>query len=109
MKLIIAIIQDCDNDNLLNRLAEKGFQATKLASTGGFLREGNSTLMMGVDKEKVDDVLSIIEEVCKKREKYLPYSAHSDAGDGFAIAYSKPIMVGGAAVFVLDIDQYIKL
>ncbi|MER3557036.1 MAG: hypothetical protein C4302_03585, partial [Thermus sp.] len=48
MKLILAIVQDTDAPGLTKALLEKGFQSTKLASTGGFLREGNTTLLIGV-------------------------------------------------------------
>lgn len=109
MKLILAVIHDHDKEDLLSKLVENGFQATKLASTGGFLREGNCTLMIGVEKEKVDEVLIIIEEVCKRRERFLPYHMHADGGNGFSIAYSEPIVVGGAVIFVMDIDKYKKV
>jgi len=109
VKMIIAVIQDNDKENLLRKLVDNGFQATKLASTGGFLREGNCTFLIGVEKEKVNVVLDIIKEICKKREKFLPYPIHSDNYGGFAISYSQPILIGGAVIFLMDIDQYIKI
>ena len=60
MKLVISIVQDDDALDLVDALNEKGYSVTKLATTGGFLKSGNTTLLAGVQKEKVDDVISII-------------------------------------------------
>ncbi|MBP3652308.1 MAG: cyclic-di-AMP receptor, partial [Clostridia bacterium] len=54
MKLIIAIVQDEDASRLVSKLMAEGFGATKLATTGGFLRSGNTTLLTGVDDDKLD-------------------------------------------------------
>ena len=64
MKLVIAIVQDTDAPGLTKALLERGFQSTKLASTGGFLREGNTTLLIGLEDEKVPEVLELIKEKC---------------------------------------------
>ncbi|MGQ9510337.1 MAG: cyclic-di-AMP receptor [Thermaceae bacterium] len=53
MRLILAIVQDADAPGLTKALLEKGFRSTKLASTGGFLREGNTTLLLGVEGEQL--------------------------------------------------------
>ncbi len=67
MKLIIAIVNDEDAIDVIDLLNEKGYRVTKLATTGGFLKSGNTTLMIGIEADKVDTVLSIIEETCKNR------------------------------------------
>lgn len=64
MKLIITIVQDDDAGDVLDILMKKGYRVTKLATTGGFLKSGNTTLMIGVEQEKVDTVVGIIEEIC---------------------------------------------
>lgn len=69
MKLIIAIIKDEDNDAVSRALTKKDFRVTLTASTGGFLRSGRSTLLIGVEDEEVDAALEIIRENCKKPEK----------------------------------------
>jgi uncharacterized protein YaaQ len=58
MKLMIAIVQDKDAEALLSALTQMGYRATKMASTGGFLREGNSTVFLGVEDNRVEEVLS---------------------------------------------------
>ena len=68
MKLIICIVQDQDSGALMDELMDEGFRITKLASTGGFLKAGNTTLLTGVEDDQVDQALKIIEENCKTRE-----------------------------------------
>src|SRR4029453_11946348 len=59
-KLIIAVVQNEDADAVVDALLEEEFRATRLASTGGFLRRGNTTLMIGADEDQVDRVLDLI-------------------------------------------------
>ncbi len=65
MKLIIAIVQDEDASRLINSLMSDGYRVTKLATTGGFLRSGNTTLLVGVEDDKLKNAMSIIEKVCE--------------------------------------------
>ena len=69
MKLIIAIVQDEDASRLVSNLMNEGYGVTKLATTGGFLRAGNTTLLVGVDDDKFDGAMSVIEKVCKSRKQ----------------------------------------
>ena len=69
MKLIVAIVQDEDAGRLVSALMDKGFGVTKLATTGGFLRAGNTTLISGVEDDKLQDALNVIEKICKSREQ----------------------------------------
>lgn len=94
MKLIIAIVQDQDASNLVEELTEEEFRITKLASTGGFLKSGNTTLLIGVEENQIDDVLSIIEEICSSR----------------AIKKgNQEINIGGATIFIMDIDDFKRI
>ena len=61
MKMVVAVVQDKDAHRLSNALVKEGIRATKLASTGGFLRAGNTTFLIGVEDEKVEDVMRIIQ------------------------------------------------
>ena len=109
MKLIIAIVQDEDSSRLIGQLMNDGFGVTKLATTGGFLRAGNTTLLLGVDDNKFDGAMAVIEKVCKSR-KQLATSPTSMAGvSGVYSPYPIEVMVGGATVFVLTVDQFVKL
>ncbi|MBQ4089861.1 MAG: cyclic-di-AMP receptor, partial [Clostridia bacterium] len=69
MKLIIAIVQDEDASRLISNLMNEGFSVTKLATTGGFLRSGNTTLLLGVNDDRFDAAMAVIEKVCKSRKQ----------------------------------------
>jgi uncharacterized protein YaaQ len=64
MKLIIAIVRDTDDAPVVERLTGQGHRVTRVASTGGFLRRGNATLLIGVDAEQVQPVIDILRETC---------------------------------------------
>ncbi len=109
MKLIIAVVQDKDSIRLIEALMMKGYRATKLASTGGFLKEGNTTLLVGVDTPKVPEVLGIIRKTCKSREQLVtPLTPVGGPVDSY-VPYPVEVIVGGATVFVLNIEQYEKV
>ena len=109
MKLIIAIVQDEDSQRLVNRLMDEGFRTTKLATTGGFLRSGNTTLLTGVEDEQVDKAIDIIEHTCKSRKHTAPVHTPSAGTPGmFVPGYPVQVTVGGATVFVLPVDQFYK-
>lgn len=109
MKLIIAVVQDEDAHRLVNKLMDMGFRATKLASTGGFLRAGNTTLMIGVDREKVPEALKIIENVCKSRKQVATAPTPVSGAAGVYVPYPVEVTVGGATIFVVDVEQFVKV
>jgi uncharacterized protein YaaQ len=109
MKLILAIVQDKDTRALMEALVAAEFQATKLASTGGFLREGNATVLIGTDESKVDAVLAVIQRTCHVREQLVsPLPPVVEPVDSYISAPVK-VQVGGAVVFVMDVAQMIKI
>jgi uncharacterized protein YaaQ len=108
MKLIIAIVQDQDVPSLMDDLTEKEFRVTKLASTGGFLKSGNTTLLLGVEDEEVDNVIGIIEDNCKTREITTSLLTVSMPGDTY-IPYPLEVKVGGATLFILDVERFVKI
>jgi len=106
MKLIIAVVQDKDSHRLSNELVKQNIRATKLASTGGFLRSGNTTFLIGIEDERINEVLKLIKENCKAREQLVsPISPLGGNADAF-IPYPVEVQVGGATVFVLPIEQF---
>ena len=109
MKLIIAIVQDEDAQRLVNRLMDEGFRTTKLATTGGFLRSGNTTLLTGVEDDQLEKAMDIIEHTCKSRKHAAPVHTPSAAAPGMYVpGYPVQVTVGGATVFVLQVDQFHK-
>lgn len=109
MKMVIAIVQDDDSLDLIEGITDKGFRVTKLATTGGFLRAGNTTLMIGVDDDKVDEVILVIKDICKRRKEIMasptPFVTNSES----YMQYPVEIQVGGATIFVIDVDQFIRI
>ena len=108
MKLIVSIVQDQDALSLVEELTEQQFRVTKLASTGGFLKAGNTTLLIGVEDEQVESVIKIVEDNCKTREITTSLLTVTMPGDTY-IPYPLEVKVGGATVFVLDIEKHIRV
>lgn len=109
MKLIIAIVQDEDASRLVSNLMNEGFGVTKLATTGGFLRAGNTTLLVGVDDEKFDGAMAVIEKVCKSRKQIATSPSPVAGTTGVYVPYPIEVMVGGATIFVLNVEQFVKM
>lgn len=109
MKLIIAIVQDEDASRLVSNLMNEGYGVTKLATTGGFLRAGNTTLLVGVDEDKFDGAMHVIEKICKSRKQIATSPTPAAGATGVYVPYPIEVMVGGATVFVLNVEQFIKM
>ncbi|MCY0881241.1 MAG: cyclic-di-AMP receptor [Firmicutes bacterium] len=107
MKLIIAILQDKDAGKAVGEVNRRGFRATKLASTGGFLREGNTTILVGVEEQDVDIVLTILRRTSASRQETLLPQAPSHSGEPY-VPYPVEVTVGGATIFVVDVERYEK-
>ena len=111
MKLVLAIVQDDDAIDLIEELTDKDYRVTKLATTGGFLKSGNITLMIGVEEKEVKNLINVIEDVCKRRKEMVPTSTPNTIGtnSGMYVPYPIEVEVGGATIFVLDVDQFYKV
>ena len=108
MKLIIAIVQDEDASRLVSNLMSEGFGVTKLATTGGFLRAGNTTLLIVVEETVMDKAIGIIEKIGKSRKQIATSPSPISGTTGVYVPYPVEVMVGGATVFVLDVEQFLK-
>ena len=107
MKLLVAIVQDADGGRLRQELNDQGFRSTKLASTGGFLREGNTTFLIGVQDEEVTRVKNIIERTCRQRTKLMPHSFFEGGESLYNEALE--VTVGGAVLFVLPLEEFFRI
>ncbi len=85
MKLILAILRDEDVETISHELVGHGFRVTRIASTGGFWRRGNTTFMIGVEDEKVEQAIQVMKDHCSPPSEP---NAHR------------------ATVFVLNVSQY---
>ena len=107
MKLLFAIINNDDSHSVQSALTKNGFQATKLASSGGFLMAGNTTFMICSEDDKVDEILEIIKAHSHKRQQFVPNSA-SFSGSAYT-SFPVEVTVGGATVFVTNIERFEKV
>ena len=92
MKLVMSVVGVDDASELSDALAAKGFTSTLISSTGGFLKRGNDTLLIGVPDDRIDEILSLIKETCH------PHNENEKP--------SSKVKIGAATVFVLDVDQH---
>lgn len=107
MKLIMAIVQSADAKGLLDTLMAEGFRATKISSTGGFLVRGNTTILIGVEDNKVDAVLSILRKCCRPRREFVsPVVPLSDVATARGWTMPVQVEVGGATAFVLHVERF---
>jgi uncharacterized protein YaaQ len=109
MKLVTAIVHNEDAATLVDALLEKDYRATRLNSSGGFLKQGNATILVGVDDGKVDAVLELISANCHSRKQFVnPMPPIMEPGE-FYMPYPVEVEVGGATVFVLDVERFERL
>ena len=107
MKLIFAIVSNDDSSMVASALTKNGFYATKLATTGGFLKAGNTTFICGVDDEKVDRVIDIIAKQSSRRTQLVPSATTMDVA--MYTSFPVEVTVGGATIFVLNVDRFEKV
>ena len=106
MKLIMAIVQDKDSTRLAHEFIDANIRATKLSSTGGFLKAGNSTFIIGLEDERVQDALELIKKTCQSRKQYVSTPMSLDISLDGQVPYPVEVEVGGATVFVLPVDGF---
>ena len=107
MKLVTAIVNKEDAKQVCNHLIQEGFSVTRLSTTGGFLMAGNMTLMIGTEDERVDECIACISKCCKQRTEIVPGTA--SIGLGLESAMPIEVTVGGATVFVTNVERFEKL
>ncbi len=108
MKLVMAIIHDEDAFEIIDLLNESGYGVTKLASTGGFLRSGNTTIICGVEDEKTEELMNIIEKTCRSRKRSVAVNSTPVGPTENYVPLPIDVTVGGATVFVLDVCDFKK-
>lgn len=106
MKLVVAVIHDRDQKRTSEALLKAGFKFTKIASTGGFLREGNVTMLIGAEEEEVDPLLSLISDASRAREQYVNVLPPEATPVGTFLANPVKVQVGGAIAFVMDVERF---
>lgn len=107
MKLVLAIVSNDDASAVTAALTKNNFYMTRLSTTGGFLRAGNTTLIVGTEDDLVDKCIDVIGSEAKRRTEIVPSTASYDIGR--YASFPVEVQVGGATIFVLDVDQFKKL
>lgn len=107
MKLVLAIVSNDDSSMVASSLTKNGFSVTKLATTGGFLKAGNTTFISGVEDDKVDEVIALISKQSSRRTQLVPSTSMVDVG--MYSTFPVEVTVGGATIFVMDIDRFEKV
>lgn len=109
MKLVIAVVQARDAERLLDALRQEGFRATRISSTGGFLREQNVTVFIGVETERLEQVLRVLKANCYTRTQYVnPLLPILESGE-FFVPQPIEVEVGGANVFVVPVERFERI
>ncbi len=107
MKLILAIMSNDDSPAVSNALTKEKFQVTRLATTGGFLRSGNTTLIVGTEDERVEKAMEVIGEYSRRRTEVIPSTSSYEIGR--YTSFPVEVQIGGATIFVIDVEQFVKI
>lgn len=108
LKLILATLQDADAERAVKELTAQGDRVTRIGSTGGFLQQGNTTLLLGLPDDHVEGSLTVLRRVCQHRTAFVPVAA-APAPNNVALYNYLEVEVGGATVFVLDVEQFAQI
>lgn len=108
MKLLIAIVQNYDSNTLLTALTDQGFRATRITSIGGFLRSGNTTVLMGVEDDRIDECIEILRRSCRSRVEVKIDPESPELAEWFAAGVHE-VTVGGAVLFIVPISRVVRI
>jgi uncharacterized protein YaaQ len=104
MKLVVAVIQDRDAGLAVKTLTANDIGVTRMATSGGFLEQGNTTLLMGVEEARVALVIDLLRLVCRRRTIYMPMAA-GIAGTAYGLLSQVEVEIGGATIFIFDVEH----
>ncbi len=108
MKLAVCIVHNRDRNRLTEEMVKAGFKFTVIGSTGGFLREGNTTILVGAEEEEVDTLKQLIHDHCEAREQTVNVMPFEAAPPGAFIPNPVKVPVGGAVIFFLNVDEFVR-
>lgn len=108
MKMITAIVNKDDGADVCRALTEAGFMFTKISTTGGFLRAGNVTLLIGTEDDKVETAMQLIREHCARRRAKVPAAIYNEYSLYNAF-YTAEVEVGGATIFITNVERFEKM
>lgn len=106
MKLAIVIVHNRDRAKMTDSLLHEGFKFTVIGSTGGFLREGNTTVLIGVEEERVKELEQAVAQNCSSRDQYVNVGSMETAPPAAFVSSPIKVKVGGAIFFLLDVEKF---
>lgn len=108
MKLVVCVVHNRDRNRLTDEMVKSGFKFTIIGSSGGFLREGNTTILVGVEEPDLAKLKSVIQENCEQREQMVNVAPFDSGAPGGLLPNPVRVPVGGAVMFVMDVEQYCR-
>jgi uncharacterized protein YaaQ len=109
VKLVIAVVHNEDARVLIDALLAREYRATWLHSSGGFLKQSNATILVGVDEARVEDVVGLVRDNCHSRTQTVsPIPPIMEPGE-FFMPYPLEVDVGGAVIFVVPVDRFERI
>lgn len=106
MKLVVCIVHNRDKGKVSDELVRAGFKSTIIGSTGGFLREGNTTFLIGVEEEQLPGLMEVVQTNCQSRDQLVNVVPFEPGPPGAFIPTPVNVPVGGAVAFVLNVEQF---
>ncbi len=106
MKLVVCIVHNRDKGKITDELVRAGFKFTIIGSTGGFLREGNTTFLVGVEEQDLPTLMAVIQENSQSRDQLVNVMPYEAAPPGAFIPSPVKVPVGGAVVFVMEVHEF---
>ena len=104
--LLMAVVQDQDLDSATKAVQAIGASVTYLSSSGGFLGRRNATLLIGLPTAREAEALAALQEACRQRIEYMTLPL---VGSPMPMPAPVPVTVGGATIFVINVEQFEKL
>ena len=108
MKLVMAIVQEEDTKKVVEILINEGFKITKLRSTGGFLEIHSTIILSAIEDKLLDHYLSIVKQNCKSRQRFIENLPFNILEGNPAYSLPVKVTVGGAQVFIINLENYKK-
>jgi uncharacterized protein YaaQ len=108
VKLVMAIVGSDDSREVLDRLTKTGFRATVISTTGGFLREGNTTIFLGIEDARVAQAVEVVRQTCRRRTQWVSPLPTLE-GPGLEMSEPIEVSVGGGVVLVLNVEQFVQI
>jgi uncharacterized protein YaaQ len=108
MKLVIAVIHDHDADPLFRSLASVGMRATRIGSSGGYLRNANATVFIGVEDNLLPECLGIVQRICGRRVHRVETGSVPEFAD-LELESIAPVQQGGGVLFVMPVERFVRI